>query len=383
MRLLAAAIALALLCACAAPGKGPSLVERRPGADLAGAVAGKAAADPAAMARALQRSLAHVRAKPQGARAFGPDGPDCTWAGLAASLEHLLEVLPRLGDDPGLLERDFVWREVRPEPLMTGYYEPELEGSLTPDPSYPAPIHGLPADLQTVDLGAFHPRWKGQTMTCRVQDGKVLPYFTREEIDSRGALAGAQAPVAWTRDIVDVYFLQVQGSGRLRLPDGSMRHILYAGTNGHEYVSLGKVMIDRGLVPREEMSMQRIRRHLREHPGQVEELLNANPSYVFFRMADDGPLGAMGRALTPMVSVATDSAFLPLGSILVVEAGLPRPGGTEEPAAFLALAQDRGGAIKGSRLDLFCGGGGEAEFLAGHLQSPSRVFLLLKKQDAP
>ncbi|WP_043774990.1 murein transglycosylase A [Desulfomicrobium escambiense] len=383
MRLLAAAVALTLLCACAAPGKAPSLVEARPGSGLAARVANAAAADPVPMAQALLRSLDYVRTKPLGAQAFGPGGPECTWAELAASLEHMLEVLPRLGGDPGLLEREFIWREVRPEPLMTGYYEPEFEGSLVPDPRFPVPIYGLPADLQTVDLGAFHPRWKGQTLTCRVEGGKVLPPFTREEIDSRGALAGAQPPVAWTRDIVDVYFLQVQGSGRLRLPDGSVRHVLYAGKNGHEYVSLGKVMIDRGLVPKEEMSMQRIRQYLREHPADVTDLLNTNPSYVFFRIADDGPLGAMGRALTPMVSVATDSAFLPLGSILAVEAGLPQPGGSAESAAFLGLAQDRGGAIKGSRLDLFCGAGERAEFLAGHLQAPSRVFLLLKKQDAP
>ena len=383
MRFLAAVVCLALLCACAAPGKAPSLVERRPGAGLVEAVAGQAAADPGPMARALQRSLEYVRARPQGDRAFGPAGPDCSWADLVTSLEHMLAVLPRLQDDPGLLAQDFDWREVRPEPLMTGYYEPELLGSLDPDPRFPVPVYGLPDDLQTVDLGAFHPRWKGQTLTCRVEGGKVLPYFTREDIDSRGALAGAQTPVAWTGDIVDVYFLQVQGSGRLRLPDGTVRHVLYAGKNGHEYVSLGKVMIDRRLVPKEEMSMQRIRRYLREHPDDVSGLLNTNPSYVFFRIAADGPLGAMGRALTPMVSMATDSAFLPLGSILAVEAGLPRPDGATAPSAFLGLAQDRGGAIKGSRLDLFCGAGEEAEFLAGHLQARSRVFLLLKKQDVP
>ena len=123
--------------------------------------------------------------------------------------------------------------------------------------------------------------------------------------------------------------------------------------------------------------MQRIRRYLAGHPEQVEELLNANPSYVFFRLAEDGPFGAMGRALTPMVSMATDPAFLPLGSILAVDAVLP--GRENGSAAFLGLAQDRGGAIKGSRLDLFCGAGQDAEFLAGHLQARSRVFLLLKK----
>ncbi len=381
MKGLLAVLCLAVLCACALPGKGPALVEARPGAGLAGRVAASAAADPQGMARAVERSLEYVRTRPQQNRAFGPDGPDAAWADLAASLEHLLAVLPRLASEPDLLARDFEWREVRPEPLMTGYYEPELEASLAPDPRYPVPVFGLPSDLKSVDLGRFHPRWKGQTLTCRVEGGEVLPYFTREEIDTLGALNATATPVAWTRDPVDVFFLQVQGSGRLRLPDGSMRHVLYAGKNGHEYVSLGKVMIDRGLIPKEDMSMQRIREYLHAHPEQVQDLLNANPSYVFFRLAADGPLGAMGRTLTPMVSVATDSAFLPLGSILAVEAELPRPGGPGSAEAFLGLAQDRGGAIKGSRLDLFCGAGGEAEFLAGHLQAASRVYLLLKKRD--
>ena len=381
MKFLLASLCLALLCACAAPGKGPALVGARPGGGMAAAVAGAAAADTAGMARAVERSLAYVRTRPPGTRAFGDEGPQVTWAELAGSLEHLLAVLPRLAREPELLTRDFDWFEVRPEPLMTGYYEPELEGSLRPDPRYPEPIYGLPSSLRTVDLGRFHPRWKGQSLTCRVQGGDVLPFFTREEIDTLGALNATETPIAWTRDPVDVFFLQVQGSGRLRLPDGSVRHVLYAGKNGHEYVSIGKVLIERGLVAREEMSMQRIREYLHARPDQLRSVLNANPSYVFFRLADDGPLGAMGRTLTPMVSVATDSAFLPLGSILAVEAGLPGPDGSGGTRAFLGLAQDRGGAIKGSRLDLFCGAGEEAEFLAGHLQALSRVYLMLKKKD--
>ena len=376
------ALCLALLCACAVPGKRPALEESVPGPGLFERVAVTAAARPDELARALERSLEYVRTRPLQEMPFGEDGPGATWADLAATLEHLLCALPRLDSDPGLLARDFSWHEVRPEPLMTGYYEPELEGSLVPDPRYPVPLFGLPDSLHSVNLGRFHPRWEGQTLTYRVEDGKILPFFTRQEIDTAGALNATETPVAWTRDLADVYFLQVQGSGRLRLPDGTERHVLYAGKNGHEYVSLGKVMIERGLIPKEEMSMQRIRAYLREHPEQVRELLNSNPSYVFFRLADAGPLGAMGRTLTPMVSVATDSAFLPLGSILAVEADLPRQDGTAEPTAFLGLAQDRGGAIKGSRLDLFCGAGEEAEFLAGHLQARSRVFLLLKKQDS-
>jgi membrane-bound lytic murein transglycosylase A len=344
-------------------------------------MAAAAVRDEAALLLAIDHSLAYVSTRPAQSRAFGRDGPMATWGDVAASLKRLREIVPLLAEEPGLLEREFDWLRVCPDPLMTGYYEPELQASLEPCPGYPAPIYGLPEDLRTADLGAFHPRWKGQTLTYRVQGQDIAPYFSREEIDRHGALAATQTPIAWTRDPVDVFFLQVQGSGRLRLPDGTVRHVLYAGKNGHEYVSLGKVMIERGLIPAEEMSMQRIRSYLREHPGEVQELLSANPSYVFFRLAGDGPLGAMGRTLTPMVSMATDSAFLPLGAVLAVEAVLPDGDGGK--TAFLGLAQDRGGAIKGSRLDLFCGAGERAEFLAGHLQARPQVYLLLKKQEQP
>lgn len=353
----------------------PVLVETRPDAGLAERLAVRAMRDEEAVARAINLSLEYVRTRKPEERPFGAGGPDVTWERVRESLKHLRAVLPGLKTDPDVLLRDFVWYEVIPGPLMTGYYEPEMDGSLAPHPGFPAPIYGLPRSLESVGLGAFHPRWKGQTLVYRVEQGQIRPFFTRREIDTEKRLT--DAPIAWTRSPVDVYFLQVQGSGRLRLPDGRVRHVLYAGKNGHEYVSLGKVLIGRGLVPGEEMSMQRIRRYLAGHPEQVEELLNANPSYVFFRLAEDGPFGAMGRALTPMVSMATDPAFLPLGSILAVDAVLP--GRENGSAAFLGLAQDRGGAIKGSRLDLFCGAGQDAEFLAGHLQARPRVFLLLKK----
>jgi len=381
MRLFAACLCLGLLCACAVAPRQPLLVEQGPGRDLAARVAITAASDPAALTRAIGYSLAYVRTRPVDGKPFGADGPACTWGELAASLEHLRALIPDLAQDPDLLTREFRWLEVRPEPLMTGYYEPWIDGSLAPDPRFPVPIYGLPADLRSVDLGRFHPRWTGQRLTYRLDENGIAPYHSREEIDVLGALASKETPIAWTRDPVDVFFLQVQGSGRLNLPDGSVRHVLYAGKNGHEYVSLGKVMIERGLVPAEEMSMQRIRAYLREHLQEVPELLNTNPSYVFFRLAQDGPLGAMGRTLTPMVSMATDSAFLPLGSILAVDAVLPDEDGTETRTAFLGLAQDRGGAIKGSRLDLFCGAGQRAEFLAGHLQATSRAYLLLKKKE--
>lgn len=363
------------LAACAGPGKSPALEEMTPPRSM---VMNLARTDPVLLAQAIEASLIHVRAQNPSARPLAA-APDRTWADLRFTLEHLRAVLSRLSDDPDLLTREFAWREVRPEPLVTGYYEPEIEASLVPDPKYPVPIYGLPRTLKSVDLGAFHPRWAGQTLLYRIEGDAVAPFYSRAEIDAQAALDATDTPIAWTKSRIDVYFLQVQGSGRLRLPDGTIRHILYAGKNGLDYVSLGKVMIERGLIAREDMSMQRIRAYLRAHPDAAQDLMNTNPSYVFFRLAESGPLGSMGQTLTPMVSLATDSAFLPLGALLALELDLPRPGGAVERADILGLAQDRGGAIKGSRLDLFCGAGPDAEFLAGHLQDRGRVFLLLKK----
>ena len=378
MRLWPWLVLAGLLCltACAGPGKVPILVDTPPSRSLATDLA---RTDPAVLARGIEASLAYVRTKTATDRPFAASGPDCTWADLRVTLEHLRAVLSRLSDDPDLLTREFAWREVRPEPLVTGYYEPEIEASLVPDPKYPVPIYGLPRTLKSADLGAFHPRWAGQTLLYRIEGDAVAPFYSRAEIDAQAALDATDTPIAWTKSRIDVYFLQVQGSGRLRLPDGTVRHILYAGKNGQDYISLGKVMIERGLIAREDMSMQRIRAYLRAHPAEAQGLMNTNPSYVFFRLAESGPLGSMGQTLTPMVSLATDSAFLPLGALLALELDLPRPGGAVERAAILGLAQDRGGAIKGSRLDLFCGAGPDAEFLAGHLQDRGRVFLLLKK----
>lgn len=369
---------LAFLCACAKPGLTPHLVKTVPDQETVRHMATKVDENPAALSQALDDSLAYIRSRPTGKKPFVASGLEHTWADVAATLEHLKELLPRLKTEPQILSRDFDWYEVRPRPLMTGYFEPELEASLTPNPEFPAPIYGLPADLRSTDLGRFHPRWTGQTLIYRQTDEGIEPYFSRQDIDTHGALKAT--PIAWVRDPVDVYFLQVQGSGRLRLPDGSLVHVLYAGKNGREYVSLGRVLLERALLSRPHVSMQSIRAFLRVHPEQQEELLNQNPSYVFFRLADNGPFGAMGRTLTPGVSMATDSAFLPLGALLAVDANLPTPGGQRQ-TRFLGLAQDRGGAITGSRLDLFCGAGADAEFLAGHLQDRSRVFLLLKKQD--
>ncbi|MEW5774403.1 MAG: MltA domain-containing protein [Thermodesulfobacteriota bacterium] len=334
----------------------------------------------------LRRSLAWLAAKPADGVAV-PGPPRITWGRLAATAQRLLDLLPQLDADPGLLAREFAWAELAPRPLMTGYYAPILEASPSPTPEFPYPLYALPPDVQTVDLGRFHPRWAGQTLTYRVRDGRIEPYPDRAAIDRGGALAGRGLELAWVRDRFDAYVLQVQGSGLLRFPDGSLRHALYAGKNGREYVSLGKVMAESGLIPLEQVTMTTIREYLDAHPSEEEALLERNPSYVFFRLADQGPLGAMGRLLTPRVSVATDPGVLPLGSVLALSADLP-PGAPGSPDAAgralagLVLAQDTGGAIKQARLDFYCGSGPQAGALAGELKARARVWLLLVREDS-
>lgn len=302
-------------------------------------------------------------------------GFDITWEMLRRTNEEFLEILPRLEDSPELLKENFVWFELSPRTLLTGYYEPYLEASLTPDPEYPYPLYSVPSDIKKLDLGKFHHRWKGQTLLYRIENGEVLPYHDRRDIDFEGALDGKGLEIAWVKDRVDIFMLQVQGSGRLVLPDGSVKHVLYAGKNGLKYVSLGKELIKRGLLPREGMSMQKIKAFLKENPDMIEEMLTTNPSYVFFKLDDEGPFGSMAAPLTPMASVATDTRVIPHGALGLLTTRLPMQGqDIKRAVAKIVMAQDRGGAIKGTRVDLFCGSGQDAEFLAGHLTSWSHVY---------
>lgn len=332
----------------------------------------------------LTQSLRYVRGKPAQAQAVGrPDLP-VTWARVGASIERLLELLPELDKDPGLLKTQFTWLKVSPNTLLTGYYEPWLAASLKPRGEFNVPLYGVPDDLRSVDLSRFNPQMAGQTLVYRQgKGGNIEPYPDREAIDSLGALKGKKAEIAWAKDPVEVFFLQVQGSGRLVLPDGKVKHVLYAGKNGRQYVSLGKLLVDRGVMTKEEVTMQSLKKYLRDRPSQITELLNANPSYVFFRLADQGPFGSMGALLTPMGSFAVDPAFMPLGGIMAMSAELPGADGAPKSFAGLGLAQDVGGAIKGNRVDLFCGSDPEAERLAGNLKHEAAFYLLMSKNAGP
>ncbi|MGG7645338.1 murein transglycosylase A [Rhodovulum sp. YNF3179] len=246
----------------------------------------------------------------------------------------------------------------RSEALFTGYYEPELNGALVPDDRYRYPIHARPADLPNGE------RW-----------------YTRAEI-AEGVLAGQGLEIAWLDDPVDAFFLHVQGSGRIRLPDGRVIRVGYAAKNGHEYRSVGQELVRRGVYASHQVSAQVIRNWVRRNPAQGRALLNHNPSYVFFRKldnvaADRGPLGAMNRPLTALRSLAVDPAHTPLGAPVWIE----KDG--VQPLRRLMVAQDTGSAIKGpQRADIFYGTGDAAGREAGRVRDPGRLVVLLPIEQA-
>lgn len=257
--------------------------------------------------------------------------------------------------------------------FLTGYYEPEINGARTARPGYGVPIYARPADLIDVDLGQFSDTLKGKKIRGRVEKQELVPYFERAEIDD-GALAGKGLEIAWAADPIEFFFLQIQGSGRLKLPDGQIMRIGYASQNGRDYVAIGRVLKDRGVLKPGQATMDGIISWLRANPEEGRALMRQNKSYVFFReLKGAGPLGAMEVPLTPGGSVAADPAFVPLGAPLWLGNG---PAGLER----IWVAQDTGGAIKGAnRFDTFWGAGSEARQVAGGMSAKARAVLLLPR----
>jgi membrane-bound lytic murein transglycosylase A len=269
----------------------------------------------------------------------------------------------------------------QPEGLFTGYYEASLNGSRARTARYATPLHARPDDLVMVDLGEFRDHLKGERIAGRVSDGRLKPYEQRAEIVS-GALDARDLEIVWVDNPVDAFFVQIQGSGRIALDDGSEIRVGYAGQNGHPYTAIGKVLIESGALTREAVSMQSIRIWLEANPGRADEVMNQNRSYVFFDVLDgDGPLGAQGIPLTAGRSIAVDRKFLPLSVPIWLDTVAPLPDGSgERPLRRLMIAQDTGGAIRGPvRGDVFWGHGSDAAAVAGRMKSPGRYYLLLPK----
>jgi membrane-bound lytic murein transglycosylase A len=262
---------------------------------------------------------------------------------------------------------------------VTGYYEPEVAGSASREGDFQTPLLGLPPDLVTFDLGAFDPSMAGKTVVGRLTGHAIVPYYDRFQIDN-GALDADSLAVGWVADPVDAFFLQIEGSGRIDLPDGSVMRVTYAGKNGRPYVPIGRVMVDQKLLAANDVTEQSIRAWLDAHPDRARSIMERNPSYVFFRTAPDlssaaGPPGALGVSLTPGRSIAVDKSFLPLGAPVWLDTTDPL---THAPLQRLTVAQDLGAAIKGPlRADLFFGSGQAASAGAGAMNAPGRMYLLL------
>ena len=275
----------------------------------------------------------------------------------------------------------------RGEMLFTGYYEPAIKGRLEKSPGYPYPVYASPNDLTTIDLSLFGDDFKGKKIIGRHTGRTVVPYYDRSEIDHTGILDGHSEILAWVGDPIDLFFLQIQGSGKIILESGNYINVHYHTINGHPYRSIGRMLIDEGKIAREEMSMQKIRSYLKEHPEEVERVLNYNPSYVFFKLEDDGPIGYIQVKLTPVRSIALDRKIFPPAALAYIETQKPELDRFGEiyqwqPLSTFVLNQDTGGAIKGpGRADVFWGNGHYAEVAAGHMQHPGKLYFLVLNPD--
>lgn len=271
--------------------------------------------------------------------------------------------------------------------LFTGYYEPVIEGRRKKDPEYSFPIYARPDDLTTINLSLFSPKFKGETIIGRYTNQSVVPYYNRKEIEYDGLLKGKVEEIAWVKDRIDLFFLQIQGSGKIYLDNGEIINVHYHATNGQPYRSIGKLLVDEGKISREEISMQKIRDYLRCHPEEIETVLNYNPSYVFFKIEQDGPIGYLEVKLTPERSIALDRRLFPPAGLAFIETKKPLINGDgtiHEWMAFsrFVLNQDTGGAIRGpGRADLFWGNGEYAEIAAGHMQEFGKLYFLILKPD--
>ena len=326
---------------------------------------------------------------------FGKDRFDA--AHLIKSLQHFLDFIrtsPSSKELKKFIRSNYnvyesVGRNQRGEVLFTGYYEPHLRGALQKNDEYPYPIYALPTDLVKIDLSAFNEKYKGESIIGRYTGQTVVPYHDRREIDDEDALVGKAEPLVWVKDPVDVFFLQIQGSGKVFLNTGEVINVHYHGTNGRPYRSIGQLLIEEQKIPKEEMSMQKIRSYLQAHPEEMAPVLNYNPSYVFFKLEPEGPLGYLNVLLTPGRSVALDRRLFPPAALAYVQTKKPVVNGAGQIDSWadcsrFVLNQDTGGAIRGpGRADLFWGNGPYAEIAAGHLAHTGKLYFLILKPDRP
>lgn len=347
---------------------------------------GFAADDLTAARPALNASCARLNGLPA-ERSLGAEGR----MGKAGDWQPFCRALMATAPDEASL-RTLIQARLRPwavqdgtqaEGLFTGYYEASLRGSLTRHGPYQTPLYARPDDLVMLDLGDFRDEWKGQRLAGRVTQGRLKPYEDRAAIVSGRINA---RPVVWLDNRIDAFFVQIQGSGRVELDNGQTLRLAYDGQNGHPYTPIGRLLIEQGELSRETVSMHSIRDWLTAHPDRADALMNANPSYVFFKASADkasshGPAGAANVPLTAGRSLAVDNRYIGYHVPLWLSAEPPQG---SAPINRLMVAQDTGGAIRGVvRGDLFWGYGAQAEHQAGLMKSRGRYYVLLPQAIDP
>lgn len=310
------------------------------------------------MAPTISKSLQYVNSKPANNIALAAPHLKITWGQLAKTLQRLRDILPLLDATPGLLEQNFRWVPIPGGISYSGYYEPLVPASREKKPGYEHPIYKVPPDLAAY----------------RKKHGR---YHDRKTIEAGQVLAGKNLELAWAKDPVDVFFMEIQGSGRLIFDDGTQAYINYAGQNGHKYKSSGRIMREKGLLKRGDIFEQR--EWFRNNPDRVTEILHDNPSFVFFKFGGRGPTGAMGYTVDDWLSLATDRKYIPLGAVVAYGVNIPDAKRGQLPLRGVGFAQDVGGAIKQNRIDIFCGSDERANYVASHLDAKGPAWILLAK----
>lgn len=341
---------------------------------------------------ALQRSLDYVRRLPP-ERLLPFAGRHITAAMQHETLETFLRIL-----DQALTGQAFhtamheqfdivqaAGRKGQGDVLFTGYYEAYLAGSLQPTAEFTYPLYTRPPDLIEIDLARFRPDWSGERLSARLENGEVMPYFTRREIDFENQLSGRQLELVWLRDRVDGFFLHVQGSGTIHLPDGQLMRVNYAASNGHAYRSIGQFLIQQGRLSAEQVTLPRLQHYLRTYDAEQADILSYNPRYIFFRQVGNGPVGSLGLILVPGRSIATDPRLFPAAGLAFIQTQQPVLNADHQVVGWKPLSRfvfnhDTGNAIAGpGRVDLFWGSGEAAEAAAGRLKHEGTLMFLVKR----
>jgi membrane-bound lytic murein transglycosylase A len=342
---------------------------------------------------ALGRSLEYYE-RIAGNNAHGVGVGDITGQELRESLLAFRKILQ--GPDPDdvkrkkILDTFDVYRAIGVDDqgrvLFTGYFESVLQGSLERTDEYRYPIYKTPDDIIVANLGKFSEKYKHEKIIGRLKSGELVPYFSRADIEKAGVLKGRNLELVWVNDPIDLFFMHIQGSGEIKLSDGRSLQVSYAQKNGRPNRMTG-YLFDKGKLSKSGTTHQSIKKYLREHPEELSDIFNYNESYVFFRVVENGPVGALGLTLTPGRSIATDLDLFPRGALAFIRLRKPvfdSDGNIESWQNFsrFVFNQDAGGVIKGpGRVDLFCGTGVPAEMLAGSLKETGELYFLVIKRE--